>query len=590
VGSSVKGRTIAKSAHEILLELISRAERGGLAGSLMFDESGVVRHADERASAELGTQAVGRRLTEVIPFLKESPLFEELVSRRAAGLLTSDRLLGVSALAIAPTDGGFQAVLLRPSIAEAAFEATPAMMMVVNAEGRILEANELARTHLNPLGAVVGEFLHELIGLDLVTRVVTNTLAGRSSEPLSFEWRTAQGPRVLELRCRKIAGAPSLCLLKLTDVTAERQVAVERERLLEALHQSQKLDAIGQLASGVAHDMNNVLAVVQTCAGVLKDEVQEALHKADAEQILLATQRARDLLHQLLAFARKTPAKTETFDVVDMTREAVGLVMRLLPTNVRLHLHVPNEAHEVTGDRSQLQQALLNVCLNARDAMPDGGDITLTLSVDGRRANFCVTDTGQGMPREVMQRAFEPFYTTKKRGSGTGLGLSMAYTSLRAHHGDIRLESTVGRGTKVTMWLPRQSPESDSDVTTPIPAKHGVAVVVDDDEVTRSVLSRFLRKLGYAVQEVGSGEEAIALMRGGLRPSLVVCDMVMPGLDGNQTMSQLKALEPDVRVVITSGFLGDDDASGVRSAGANGFLLKPFSMDDVAELISSLRN
>lgn len=555
---------------------------------LMLDEAGVVRHADERACAALGGTPVGRRITELVPFLTSTTRWHELLQRREAGLLSAHGLTGITGLAVAPTDGGFQAVLLKPSMAEAAFEATPAMMLVVDGETRVVEANEQTQARLAALGELRGRPLRELIGSDVVARVVTNTLEGRATETVSFEWATSHGLRVMELLCRKVMGPRPLCVLKLTDVTAERQVALERERLLEALHQSQKLDAIGQLASGVAHDMNNVLAVVQTCAGALKEEVQEALHKADAEQILLATQRARDLLHQLLAFARKTPAKTELFDVVEMTREAINLVMRLLPTNVRLHLHVPNEGFEVTGDRSQLQQALLNVCLNARDAMPAGGTITVTLTCDERRAAFCVTDTGEGMPREVLQRAFEPFFSTKKRGSGTGLGLSMAYTSLRAHHGDIRLESTIGRGTKVTMWLPRQVPQNESDLVTPVPSRLGVAVVVDDDEVTRNVLSRFLRKLGYAVQEVGSGEEAVSLLRGGLRPALVVCDLVMPGLDGQQTMSQLKALAPQVRVVITSGFLDDEGASEVRSAGANGFLLKPFSMDDVAEVISSL--
>lgn len=561
---------------------MTRVGRGTVVGTALVDGTGVLLHADERAMERVGLRT-GASLHELVPTLASDPSYLQLLAERRAGVVTS----GTGGVALAPTDDGFLVAFLRWSTAEAAFDATPAMMLVVNDEGRVVEANGQTLEHFEAMGGAQGRLLDDLIQSPILLQVVKSTLAGRRTELVSFEWATPAGHKVMELRCRRVPGA-QLCVLKLNDVTGERRTAVEREQLLEALHQSQKLDAIGQLASGVAHDMNNVLAVVQTCAGALRDEVKEALHKADAEQILLAAQRARDLLHQLLAFARKTPAKSERFDVVEMTREAVNLAMRLLPTNVRLNLHSPTEFCEVLGDRSQLQQAILNVCLNARDAMPSGGTITVTLSCEERRVTLTVSDTGVGMPKEVMQRAFEPFFSTKKRGSGTGLGLSMAYTSLRAHRGDIRIESTLGRGTKVTMWLPKEPSEQEVEMSTPIPAARGVAVVVDDDEVTRNVLGRFLRKLGYTVQLVSSGEEAVSLLRGGLHPALVVCDVVMPGLDGNQTLVQLRQLSPQVRVVMTSGFLDDEGASEVRSAGASGFLFKPFSMDDVAAVLSEL--
>ncbi len=573
------GVPIGKSAHEVLLDLVAQAEWGTVAGTALVDGAGVLRHADERAQRTLGAR-VGAPLHEVVSFLSTEPRYLPALTERRPCVMVGGR----AGVALAPTDEGFLVAFLKGSPAEAAFEATPAMMLVVDGQGRIVEANAQTALHFHE---PEGRTLDELIPSPVVLQVVKSTLAGHRTELVSFEWMSPAGHKVMELRCRQVPGSP-LCVLKLNDVTSERRTAEEREQLLEALHQSQKLDAIGQLASGVAHDMNNVLAVVQTCAGALRDEVKEALHKADAEQILLAAQRARDLLNQLLAFARKTPTKTERFDMVEMTREAVGLATRLLPTNVRLNLHATAEFCEVLGDRSQLQQAILNVCLNARDAMPAGGTITVSLACENRRVICTIADSGIGMPKEVLQRAFEPFFSTKKRGSGTGLGLSMAYTSLRAHRGDIRLESTLGQGTRVTMWLPREPTEQEVEMSTPIPAARGVAVVVDDDEVTRNVLGRFLRKLGYSVQLVASGEEAVSLLRGGLHPALVVCDLVMPGLDGNQTLTQLRALAPQVRVVMTSGFLDDQGASEVRSAGANGFLFKPFSMDDVAEVLAGL--
>lgn len=580
------------SPHAVLLDLMSQASRGVTRGLLTLDATGVILSADARADGALGGLATGQRLDGVIPFLATSTGWRQVLLERNASLL-EHATTGVCGVAVAPTADGFVAALLVAPVIDVAFQATPAVVLVVDADARIVEANELALALFRTNGTDPRQrIITELIPSEVLAHVVRAALIGQAPPGLiSFEWARPEGRRIFELLCRPVTGAARLCVLTLVDVTAERQLAVERERLLEAVHQSQKLDAIGQLASGVAHDMNNVLAVVQTCAGALRDEVQEALHKADAEQILLATQRARDLLHQLLSFARKTPARSERFDVFDMAREASSLVTRLLPANVRLVLRLPSEPCDVLGDRSQLQQTLINVCLNARDAMPHGGVITVGTAFDERRVTFTVTDTGEGMEREVMQRAFEPFFSTKKRGSGTGLGLSMAYTSLRAHRGDIRLESQPGQGTKVTMWLPREwASLTDTDLVTPLTQQRGVAMVVDDDEATRRVLGRFLKKLGYAVHLVSSGEEAVSMLRGGLHPTLVVCDLVMPGLSGNETMTQLKALEPAVSVVITSGFLDDTGAVELQQAGAMGLLRKPFSMDDVAQVVSTLKS
>ena len=580
------------SPHAVLLDLMSQASRGVTRGLLTLDASGVILSADARADSALGGSATGQRLEGVVPFLATSKGWRQVLVERNASLL-EHATTGVCGVAVAPTADGFVAALLVAPVIDVAFQATPAVVLVVDADARIVEANELALALFRTNGTDPRQrIITELIPSEVLAHVVRAALIGQAPPGLiSFEWARPEGRRIFELLCRPVTGPAKLCVLTLVDVTADRQLAVERERLLEAVHQSQKLDAIGQLASGVAHDMNNVLAVVQTCAGALRDEVQEALHKADAEQILLATQRARDLLHQLLSFARKTPARSERFDVFDMAHEASSLVTRLLPANVRLVLRLPSEPCDVLGDRSQLQQTLINVCLNARDAMPHGGVITVGTSFDERRVTFTVTDTGEGMAKEVMQRAFEPFFSTKKRGSGTGLGLSMAYTSLRAHRGDIRLESQPGQGTKVTMWLPREwASLTDTDLVTPLTQQRGVAMVVDDDEATRRVLGRFLKKLGYAVHLVASGEEAVSMLRGGLHPTLVVCDLVMPGLSGGETMTQLNALEPAVSVVITSGFLDDTGAVELQQAGAMGLLRKPFSMDDVAQVVSTLKS
>ncbi|MBM4780636.1 MAG: response regulator [Archangiaceae bacterium] len=576
-------------SHEILIQL-NRARRGAPGGLVTLDRSGTILSADERACEVLGASAVGSRLAALVPVLAEHPAWVEAVASLGSGLVELEPGAStVQAVAFAPEGEALLVALLVAPLSEVAFQATPAVVLVVNERGDIVEANERALQVFRATGQhPLGRAMAELIPNPLVMTTVRATLSGAlGPEVVHIDWERPEGRRVYELRSTRVG---KLCVLKLVDVTDARALAAERERLLEAVHQSQKLDAIGQLASGVAHDMNNVLAVVQTCAGALRDDVKEPLHKADAEQILLAAQRARDLLHQLLAFARKTPTRTERFDAIEMAREAASLVTRLLPANVRLSLRLPPEACEVTGDRSQLQQALINISLHARDAMPHGGTIHVSARFDERRVTFSVQDTGEGMPGDVLQRAFEPFFSTKKRGSGTGLGLSMAYTSLRAHRGDIRLESTPGRGTRVTMWLPREwTPAQDDLELSPQGQRRGIALVVDDDEATRKVLARFLVKLGYVVHPASSGEEAVSLLQGGLHPSLVVCDLVMPGLGGAETMARLKTLEPTADVIVTSGFLDEFSIDG-GFAGAKAVLRKPFSMDEVAEAVSRVKS
>ncbi len=576
-----------------LLELVASAGGGRASGVLSLDADGLVVAGDAQAWLTLGHPLPkGQPLESALPFLEATGFRAALAMKEPRVLLGGSGL--VRGAALVPAENGFLVALLTATYAELAFTAAPSVALVVDAAGRVVEANRRALELFRGAGGdPLGSVLTDLIPSAVLREVVRAGLAGHEPVGLvAFEWARPEGRRTYEFTCTRIDAALVVTLL---DVTESRRLAAEREKLFAALHQSQKLDAIGQLASGVAHDMNNVLAVVQTCAGALRDEVSQPLHKADAEQILLAAQRARDLLHQLLAFSRKTPARRERFDLVELVREGVSLVSRLLPASVKLTAQLPTGAPPdaltciIEGDRSQLQQTVINVCLNARDAMPHGGSLTVAVTLEERRAFLTVTDTGAGMNSEVMERALEPFFTTKPRGSGTGLGLSMAYTALRAHGGDIRLESSPGKGTRVSMWLPRQAQPNDADHVTPITANRGVAVVVDDDQATRAVLGRFLKKLGYAVHLASSGEEALTLLRGGLHPSLVVCDLVMPGLGGTETLSRLRAIEPAISVVITSGFLDDRGATQVREAGATGLLRKPFSMDDVVQMVAELK-
>lgn len=572
------------SAAEAILEVLSREPLGSLGGLLWLDEAARLVRLDARSLAVLGPAVPGTPLHELVG---RSEPFDEAVLRSSTPALVHTPGERVLALAVAPSETGFLVGLVVPSLSDAALAATPAITLVLDAEARVLEASERARALFGGAQAVLGKQFADLVPAPVLQAVLERIVNGAPNpDLLAFEWQRPQGRRMFELTCGTTSPR-GICVVTLVDVTETRKREAERERLIEAVHQAQKLDALGQLASGVAHDMSNVLAVVQTCAGALREELVEPLHRADAEQIVIATQRATDLLQQLKMYARKTPPRNEPFDIGEMIREVAAMVSRLLPGNIRLSLSLPTERRELTGDRSLLRQALVNICLNARDAMPNGGRLSLRAALDDRRCIVSVEDTGSGMTDDVKQRAFEPFFTTKRRDQGAGLGLSMAYTSARAHGGDIRLESTPGQGTQVTLWLPFDRSLPDFESVASLARPRGVAVVVDDDEGTRKVMARFLKKLGYSVHLAESGAEAVSLLRSGVHPRLVICDLVMPGIPGTETVSQLRALEPSVSVVVTTGFL-EDESRPERLAGVSGLLRKPFSLKDLIEVVAKL--
>lgn len=372
----------------------------------------------------------------------------------------------------------------------------------------------------------------------------------------------------------------------LRDVTEREKLESERKSLLVALHQSHKLEALGHLAGGVSHDMNNVLSVVLSCARALREDVKGEEPQADISQILVAAERGRDLVMQLLAFARKEPERTEPFDIFDAVREATSLCARLLPVNVQLRVEIPASSERVVGDRSQMVQAIMNLCVNGRDAMPDRGVLTVTAFVEDKRVTIRVQDTGIGMTEEVQRRAFEPFFTTKPRGGGTGLGLSMVYTAVRAHGGDVRLESEIGKGTRFTFWVPK---EAAAEVNAPVKTamkRLGRALVIDDDENVGRVLGHSLRSMGFEVDIAMSGDEAVNKMRNGPAPRVAVCDLVMPGLDGTETMRRLRVIDPSLPVIIASGFLESAEGERIRREGATDVLSKPFTMDELRRVMN----
>jgi hypothetical protein len=380
----------------------------------------------------------------------------------------------------------------------------------------------------------------------------------------------------------------------------------ERLKLEEQVRQSQKMDAVGQLAGGVAHDFNNLLTVIAaTTELALEDEALSAETRADLAEVRRATARAADLTRQLLALGRKQTLQPRLIDVNAAVMDAEKMLRRLIREDVALELSLANPLGPVFADRAQLEIALLNLVVNARDAMPDGGRIVIAtrevLPDDEELAGelfrgaaspcvaITVRDTGHGMTAEVLERAFEPFFTTKPLGKGTGLGLATVYGIAKQSGGTIRLASAPGSGTAATIYLPRLAGEpnggSEAKPVEPPGGGSEFVLVVEDEPAVRAVVERVLTAAGYRVLSAASGGEALALLSApGHKVDLVVTDVIMPEMGGSQLAARLRADWPSVRVLFTSGYAADE--FGSQRVPPNALLLhKPFTPDALVRAV-----
>jgi len=383
----------------------------------------------------------------------------------------------------------------------------------------------------------------------------------------------------------------------------------EPRRLEAQFHQAQKLESLGRLAGGVAHDFNNLLTVILSCSEILLEDRQEGrvVRLEDIEGIRSAGERARDLTRQLLAFARKQVIAPVQLDLNSAVIASERLLRRVLGEDVRLVVEVAAAPLPVLADPGQLEQVLLNLAVNARDAMPRGGTLTITTAaVDlaggappalqagqplparpgapagpGGWVEVVVRDTGTGMPPEVLVHLFEPFFTTKEQGKGTGLGLATVHGVVAQAGGHLHVESELGAGTAFHLWLPRTValPPAPAPAA---PRRSGrgteTVLVVEDDPQVRQVTLKALRAAGYQVLAAGRGEEALALLRGHQgHVDLVVSDVVMPGMSGREVADALRVLRPGLQVLFVSGYTQDAIAHhGVLEEGVE-LLEKPFT-------------
>ncbi|MEO8114437.1 MAG: response regulator, partial [Phenylobacterium sp.] len=377
----------------------------------------------------------------------------------------------------------------------------------------------------------------------------------------------------------------------------------ERGKAEEALRQSQKMEALGQLTGGIAHDFNNLLQVIHGAFELIarKPEAHDRV-AIWAENGRQAAERGASLTRQLLAFSRAQKLELRPFVVADLVRDMRDLLVRTLGPDIALEFHLDEGGRPVLSDRTQLELAVLNLAINARDAMPEGG--VLTISTRPRAiepghpvlepddyVELAVTDTGGGMAAEVAARAFDPFFTTKGVGKGTGLGLSQVYGVARQAGGEASIESRPGEGTTVRLLL-RGSSEAVRNPAAvvsqePVTARPGGAdlLVVDDDPGVRQLAQDTLEMLGYRVSTADGGPAALAMLEQ-VRPDLMLIDFAMPGMNGAEVAALARRRWPELPIVFASGY-ADTGAVEAALGGQGVILAKPFDMDALARAIAA---
>jgi PAS domain S-box-containing protein len=418
--------------------------------------------------------------------------------------------------------------------------------------------------------------------------------------------RTRDGAIIdVEVKARNIEldGRPAI-LTTIQNVTERNRAERARLVVAEQLRQSQKMEAVGQLTGGVAHDFNNILTVILANADALLEEEKLDADVANRlDQIGQAVERASGLTRQLLAFSRKQPLSPKPTDINALVTTTGKLLRRALGEQIEIESVLADGPWTVNIDRAQLETALVNLCINARDAMPNGGKLRIetrnvTLdeayvarnpdSVAGDHAMLSISDTGSGMPPDVLARVFEPFFTTKGVGKGTGLGLSMVYGFIKQSNGHITIDSEVGRGTSFKLYLPRLVGVEERIVAVlqapPTPRGSERILVVEDDAQLRASVVEQLQRLGYAVSEAADGASAVALLEAAAQPcDLLLTDVVMPGrVNGRALADEMARRWPTTKIVFMSGYSRDLITHDGRLDAGVRLLSKPFRMKDLA--------
>lgn len=400
-------------------------------------------------------------------------------------------------------------------------------------------------------------------------------------------------------------GKSTLALIAARNITAEKQAEEERQKLTIQLQQAQKMEAVGTLAGGIAHDFNNLLMAIQGNVSLVLFDMESAHpHHRILVNIENLIRSGADLTSKLLGYARKGKYESRPMlmnDLVQETSETFGRMRK----DITIHRGLAEDLRSIIADRGQLEQVLLNLFVNAADAMPSGGKLILkTRNVTHREIPprgysikpgpyvlLTVTDTGVGMAPETIARIFDPFFTTKQMGRGTGLGLASAYGIIKSHNGYIEVASAIGRGSTFSVFLPATDQRSSDDAAPHGKPAAGIGTIllVDDELTVLDVTARMIERLGYTVTRAQNGREAIERFRGSPTGfSLVILDMVMPEMGGGEVFDRLKRIHPRVKVLLASGFSMQGQAREIMNRGCIGFIQKPFTLQDLSVRLQNI--
>jgi len=475
--------------------------------------------------------------------------------------------------------------------------AVPDLIFTFSRDGDYLSVNtSSAELLVQPAERLVGRNLSQVLPetqAEQFKRAISAALDSGTVQELDYPLDLGGQQRFFEARVAPASAHHVIAVVR--DVTRARRLEEEQQRLQAHLQQVQKLDSLGRLAGGIAHDMNNVLGAILAIASANLEQQPPGspLHRT-FDTLSRAAIRGGQMVRNLLNFARQAPVQTQDVDLNRVLRDMTQLLERTTLAKVRLDLDLAPDLRPIQGDAGSLTNTLVNLAVNGVDAMKGEGTLFLrTRNLDSGGVEVQVGDTGPGMSPEVLRKALDPFFTTKETGKGTGLGLSIAYSTVKAHQGVLDIRSEPGRGTWVILRFPASSGPLPDPRTEAAPAvartKGGLQVLlVDDDEFMNASFLGLLDALGHRAESAGSGEEALARLEGGFRPEVVFLDVNMPGLGGQGALPRLRQLLPGVPIVLVTG-KADQAVLDLARAHPNVTLLpKPFTLEELRRHLGAL--
>ena len=481
------------------------------------------------------------------------------------------------------------------------FDMAPVGLLTLSQAGLILEANLHLSSRLGlPRAALVGQPIHWFIHLE--DQPSFDAHCRRFAETGALDrW---------ELRMVDADGAIFWAALAVTlaeendgttdfrvvvsDISDRKRLEAEREELAAQLRQAEGLKNLGCLAGGIAQDMNDVLGAILGVATVHVDTLpkENPVHHA-FEIIAKAATRGGDLVRSLVTFARQSPIEERDVDLNALLSNEVRLLDRIILSRVELVLDLDPALKPILGDPSSLIRALLNLCVNAVDAMPEGGTLTLcSRNKDGDTVEVQILDTGIGMSEEVQARIFDPYFSTKDGGKTSGLGLVLVRGIVAAHRGQLLIESRPGHGTSVLLRFPASQGAAQPGLDAPVPIAFGQALtvlLVDDDDLVQEALTLLLEELGHQRHLASRGEDALALLEGGLKPDVIILDVNMPGLGGAKTLAHICQTWPEIPVLLATGRVDPGVFALLDNYPAVGLLTKPFTHADLVQKLQAIQ-